>query len=233
MKHPNGYILYQGPSMLDGAPIVAIAVGLKAKSTNRKTGAMVQTYILRSDVAPLEAIRTGQDSSICGDCRLRGVLGKKRTCYVNIGQGPRAVYDGFKRGIYPVADNAAAIGADRTVRLGTYGDPAAVPVSVWESLISKATGHTGYTHQWRKTPALRSIVMASADSLADKAEAWATGWRTFRLADVPTQGEIACPSLTGVHCADCRLCDGAGLARSITVPAHGIGRKYAPMEVAA
>lgn len=227
MSKPNGVILYCGPSMLDGQPIVAIAVGLVAKSSNRKTGAMVQTYIIRADVSPVKAIKTGADSSVCGDCKLRGILGKKRVCYVNLGQGPRAVFDGFKRGIYPVAGDIAAIGAGRMVRLGTYGDPAAVPVEVWESLISKAAGHTGYSHQWRKFPALREMVMASADTETDKADAWGAGWRTFRLADSPTPGEIACPSLSGVHCADCRLCDGAGAAKSITIPAHGIGKGYA------
>lgn len=34
---PNGVILYEGPSKLDGQPIVVIAVGLKTKSSNTKT----------------------------------------------------------------------------------------------------------------------------------------------------------------------------------------------------
>lgn len=36
-------IIYRGPSLIDGQPIVAIAI---AKSRNTKTGDMVQTYIL-------------------------------------------------------------------------------------------------------------------------------------------------------------------------------------------
>ena len=43
----NGIIFYEGPSVLDGAPIVGIAL---AKSTNRKTGDLVQTYIIRSEI---------------------------------------------------------------------------------------------------------------------------------------------------------------------------------------
>lgn len=42
-------ILYRGPSLLDGQPIVAIAI---VKSDNAKTGNMVQTYILREDIDP-------------------------------------------------------------------------------------------------------------------------------------------------------------------------------------
>ena len=39
----KGYILYEGPSALDGAPIVVIAT---METSNAKTGAMVQTWIL-------------------------------------------------------------------------------------------------------------------------------------------------------------------------------------------
>jgi hypothetical protein len=45
-------VLYRGPSLLDGSPIVAIAT---IGSTNVKTGPMVQTWILRADMNPLEA----------------------------------------------------------------------------------------------------------------------------------------------------------------------------------
>jgi hypothetical protein len=42
MTKPNGAILYRGPSLLDGAPIVAIVTGLASTSANAKTGAMLQ-----------------------------------------------------------------------------------------------------------------------------------------------------------------------------------------------
>ena len=66
-----GYTIYDGPSMLDGQRIVVIVTGIKG-SRNTKTGNMVQTYILRPDMHPLEAVRTGADVSICGDCPARG-----------------------------------------------------------------------------------------------------------------------------------------------------------------
>src|SRR5215467_284479 len=62
----RGVILYEGASMLDGMPVVAIANRITDKSTNGKTGAMVQTWIIRSDVNPVEALENGSDASVCG-----------------------------------------------------------------------------------------------------------------------------------------------------------------------
>src|SRR4051812_3947762 len=46
-RKPQGVILYRGPSLLDGSPIVCVAVGLTHKSKNPKTGQRtVQTFIL-------------------------------------------------------------------------------------------------------------------------------------------------------------------------------------------
>jgi len=59
----NGAIVYQGPSMIDGAPIVAIVTGLTRKSKNEKTGNMAQVFILRADMSPLQAIASGADGS--------------------------------------------------------------------------------------------------------------------------------------------------------------------------
>lgn len=229
----NGAILWSGPSALDGQPIVVIAIGTANGSTNRKTGSMLQTYIIRSDVAPTDAIRSGADASICGDCVHRGDEGGKgRTCYVNIGQGPTAVYKAFRAGRYPTVENVTAIGAGRMVRLGTYGDPAAVPAEVWVRLLAAAAGHTGYTHQWRRIDVhvWAPLVMASADTATDARDAWAAGWRTFRVA---TSGakvdarEVLCPASkeagAKVQCDTCRACNGTATAKrgSIFIPAHG------------
>ncbi len=240
MSKPNGVILYSGPSLLDGKPIVAIAVGLTHKSSNTKTGAMVQTYILRSDVSPLDAVRTSEDASICGDCVHRGTAGKGRTCYVQVGQGPQGVYKAFKRGRYPLAVRSDYLGKGRIVRLGTYGDPAAVPVNVWQWLLTGSTGHTGYTHRWRTATGLRDYCMASVDSFPQSLEAQALGWRTFRvglsaldsdLGPVRTRKpgdshEVLCPASAQagklLTCSQCLACGGAdGRKGSVYIPAHG------------
>lgn len=233
MKKYNGIIIYKGASLLDGAPIVVIATGLKNKSANTKTGAMVQTYILRADITPVQAVKTGADKSVCGNCPHTGTLGVGRTCYVNVGQGAQSVYKAYMRGAYPIADSGdiTDTGLNRIVRLGTYGDPAAVPVSVWNTLILGATAYTGYTHQWRNAPALKTLCMASADNETDALTARAQGWRTFRVAmpcDAPKMKlESVCPASAEagkkLTCATCRACDGTGTNRrgSIVIQAHG------------
>lgn len=245
-KKPAGVILYQGPSQIDGSPIVVIASGLATASRNAKTGAMIQTYILRADMHPLEAVRTGADVSICGTCPHRGDgTGKGRSCYVTLIHGPRATYEAFRRGVYPkvTAAEARDLFAGRMVRLGTYGDPAAVPQSIWRFVLGSAAGWTGYTHQWRNLPASwASLVMASADSAEDRDDAHAMGYRTFRVtagtADIAKGLEILCPASEEAgkktECAACRACMGtAGKARvSIAIPAHGGGAKYARQRAA-
>ena len=240
----TGFVFYDGPSMIDGAPIVAIAV---LESDNRKTGDMVQTYILRADAHPVDAIRTGEDASICGDCmhrarmvetvdkRGRKRLKRVRTCYVNVGQSVAAVFGAWVRGSYPLVDprDGAQALADRAVRIGSYGDPAAVPAHIWRALIALAAGHTGYTHQWRQAHAqgLRDLVMASADNATDRDVARAMGWRTFtvRTVDQPLAArEIACPASpeggNRRQCIDCQACDGAGAnagRASVSIVVHG------------
>lgn len=251
MSKPNGVVLWRGSSLIDGAPIVAIATGLAHGSGNRKTGAMVQTYILREDQSPIDAARNGADASICGDCPHRGTLTRQsdgslrnvgRTCYVNLGQGPLGVWRAYHRGRYPVADFLPGIGQDRIVRLGTYGDPAAVPAYIWRELTYRAKGHTGYTHQWRKAPGLRGLCMASVDNEADAMAARAAGWRYFRVAmtrDTPIVVgpgaydlaksralESVCPASAEagkkLTCAQCLACSGAnGRRGSIVIQAHG------------
>ena len=68
--NPLGYIAYEGKSLIDKSPIVVIVTALNS-SANSKTGNMVQTFIIRSDVDPVTAARTGQDFGICGACRHR------------------------------------------------------------------------------------------------------------------------------------------------------------------
>ena len=103
---PDGVVFYRGPSMLDGKPIVAIATGLRRGSENtKKTGDMVQTYILREDIAPTDAVHSGEDVSICGDCPLRGSVkdgqNQERACYVTVFMGPQTVWKSVPSGELP------------------------------------------------------------------------------------------------------------------------------------
>lgn len=231
-------IIYQGPSLIDGSPIVCIVV---AKSDNRKTGNMVQTYVIRSDMDPIAANRTGADYSICGNCKHRGKaqpvdtgkgLAIDRTCYVNIGQGVGSVYRAFVRGSYPMLtpEQATRMGRGRMVRLGTYGDMASVPSEAIKPLLSSAKGHTAYTHQSDTLGASVDLgaFMVSADSETEAIKWHAMGKRTFRVISIADSSkpllhnEIMCPNTTkGIECIDCRLCNGGKVGRSIAIIAHG------------
>lgn len=229
----NGFILYRGPSLIDGAPIVCILTGVNRGSKNSKTGDLLQTWIIREDMHPVDAIRSGADSSICGDCPHRGNAGKERSCYVLVHNAPAQVFKAFGRGSYGEFDDAAAaLVKGRGIRFGSYGDPAAVPVSVWQRLAGLASFWTGYTHQWANSvgKALRPYCMASVDSEAEHAQAIRLGWRTFRVA-LPGDrqklaGEAVCPaskeSAAGLSCAECKACGGAnGRRGTIVIAAHG------------
>lgn len=244
---PVSSVIYNGPSLLDGQPIIVVAI---VSSANSKTGNMIQTHILRADINPLESSKTGLDASICGDCIHRGQTtldplkktAVNRSCYVNLGQGPNVVYKAFKRGLYPTVQNMdeiTAIGHNRAVRLGTYGDPAAVPAAVWDALLKSTRTHTGYTHQHNANkPTDYSRMMYSADNANDAKQAHSKGYRTFRV--IPVQqwqdngikallaNEILCPASKendkGLSCIECKLCTGSqSKAKSIAIVSHGIG----------
>jgi hypothetical protein len=223
MAKPNGYVIWEGASLYDGTPLVVIVTGTAGKaSANRKTGAILQTWILRADMEPTAALKAGADTAICGTCPHRSkASGGSGGCYVNVGQAPLGVWRAWKRGVYPAASTAAeraSIGNRKPVRLGSYGDPAAVPVEVWRALTFGATFTTGYTHGWRTSdPALAGLCMASADSLADARHARERGFRTFRVApfgdDYREHGEARCPA--SEEAGKRVTCEGCPLARSV------------------
>ena len=117
------------------------------------------------------------------------------------------------------------LGADRIVRIGTYGDPAAVPSWLWEQLLKQCKSWLAYSHQsgWRP-----DIAMQSADTMAEAVEHWKSGHRTFRviadLGDLDTTKEILCPASKEagrrVQCTACKLCKGSSPAKSIAIVQH-------------
>ena len=223
----NGFILHEDESR------VIIATGFETPSDNRKTGDMIQIWILVKSVSPTEAIRTGLDRLICGNCMHRGHeengrFGVERTCYVNPGQAPQGVWKSWKAGNYPPLRSLEAF-VGRKVRFGAYGDPVHIPLSLALAIAGVASGHTGYTHQWRK-PSLqgwKTLLMASVDSIAELVIARSLGWSTFRVTpDLDHHSiETLCASdRDGTPCADCLACAGArGGIQAIHIPVHGKG----------
>jgi hypothetical protein len=252
-------IIYQGKSLLDSkTDIVCIATGAENNSNNIKTGGMLQTWILNANVDPVSANRTGADISICGHCIHKGHpknpnenrgFARKRSCYVNLVFAPNQIFKTYKRGGYPIAQKRADLedlGRKKIVRLGAYGDPAAVPRDIWEDLLKYSSGRTGYSHQIidsnlqlnQQFAPLADICMISADTIEQARIAWSQGLRTYRvvsdLSDVDRQKEIICPASKEAGaittCAKCKLCSGskgkAQKARSVAIVVHGAGKKH-------
>ena len=242
MTKPSGYILYEGASLLDGKPIVAIAL---MNSNNSKTSKMIQILYIRTDIDPISANKSGEDYSICGDCKLRGkahdrddrATADERGCYVML-LSILSIWKTYKAGKYPRISmaNYNALVDGRTVRLGMYGDPACVPKRNNKIWIKNAKAHTAYSHQANTVGADYdpSVCMRSADTLDEAREAWSKGERTFRvghLTSMVKDKEILCPASEEAGrrttCDKCKLCSGMTInAKSILIPAHGSGKKW-------
>lgn len=232
---PLGVVLWQGRSRLDRKPIVAIMTGLQ-RSKNPKTGNMLQVWILRQDIDPIQAIHTGADKSICGACPLRarevGTLAK-RDCYVRM-TGPAGIYKAWKRGSYADAADVdlSSLLSGRRVRFGAYGDPAAVPVHVWARIARLCVSWTGYTHQsgHRNFDArILDYCMVSADRASQVADmpAGARSFRVLRPGDAMLPSEVYCPADAPktkgrVTCSTCGLCRGSSPGgRNVAIAVHG------------
>ncbi len=221
----NGFILHE-----DSARVV-IATGFSSPSDNRKTGPMVQIWILVKACDPVQAIKEGLDRLICGNCRHRGDGFQKRSCYVNVQHAPLGIWRAWKAGKYPPLPSVSVF-EGRRVRFGAYGDPTWIPLSLALAIAGASSGWTGYTHQWRK-PSLqgwRSLLMASVDTAAELVIARSMGWSTFRVTpdlDHHTVETLCASDRVGTPCSDCLACAGARTGqRSIHIPVHGTGARH-------
>ena len=222
----NGFILHEDRDR------VIIATGFSNPSDNRKTGDMVQVWILVKAVDPVRAIKEGLDRLICGSCVHRGNGdGSGRSCYVNVGQAPLGIYRAWKAGAYLPLPSVSVF-SGRRVRFGAYGDPTWIPLSLALAIAGVSSGWTGYTHQWRK-PSLqgwKTLLMASVDSVAELVIARSMGWSTFRVTpdtDHHTVETLCASDRNGTPCVDCLACAGARSGvRSIHIPVHGTGARH-------
>jgi hypothetical protein len=233
---PLGYY-WAGKSILDNSDIIVVFTGFSRDSKNTKTGAMIQSWILPHHTNPVDAQRSGADYSICGSCPRRPSLatGAKR-CYVKVARAPLQIWKSYHTGRYlPLPESFSqlrSIFSGRVLRLGAYGDPAAVPSSLWASIAATGlAGHTGYTHQWRipSAQALKALVMASCDSEMEAMEAQSNRWRTFRVSNkgdyARMRREISCPaSKESGHrltCSTCFACSGNLFGQAnVVIQAH-------------
>ena len=231
----NGVILYEGPSTGNGDPIVVILPGVKRRSKNAKTDDMKHIWIVRQDMSPQEAWHKGLDAgSNCHvECMHRSAAsGGIGSCYLELYNAPRAVWQAWKDGNYPYLpeQDRAEFFAGSVIRFGAYGDPGMVPAEVW-SFRHVLKSYTGYTARWSTLDDSWQWLTASVPTVADSLRARSKGWRYFRAkapGEPDAQGERPCPAVgdNPVPCAVCLQCDGSeskGKRPSKTIVVHGPG----------
>ena len=221
-KSANGVILYEGPSIFDGSPIVQIATGLRKPTLNRKVRNAIQVWTIPSTEHPLDAIRRDSAYAVCRDCAISDL------CYVN-----RAtlgvIYGAYQRGAYPkvpVHRIPELLPPFMVWRLGAYGNPSAVPYpKVMGKLAKLGVQWLSYEHAWSHvTQSHRAVSMASCETLDQAIGAASRGWRSYTVVPLGETKKaikvlkragvkaIACPydasNPATITCDVCRLCDG-------------------------
>ena len=125
-----------------------------------------------------------------------------------------------------------------SLRIGSYGDPGAVPKEVWLDLIYnyEIKNHTGYSHQIldenneiiNENKYLADFCMVSCDNIEQAKVAWKNNLRTYRTItsldqnQIDWSNEIVCPESyrKDITCKSCGLCRGSkgSRAKSIVIP---------------
>ena len=212
--------------------IYAALYCLERSSANPKTGDMVQLAILPIDNKPTAALKNRQLPN-CSDCALIS------TCYVNT-VSLNAVYDQTVNQVV----SAVPKHIRAPIRLGSWGDPGLLPLSLLQQLAklynNGSGGHTGYTHLWQQIGQEYSqVLMASIDHLTAKQQgltvsqlkrlAWDKGYRTYSIlqpGEKASSKETTCYFVSNnTQCRYCKLCNGASSKRSIVAPLHGPASK--------
>lgn len=241
-----GLVLWRGLSLYDQTPIMAVLTHVRRPTLNRELGDCAQIAILPYEAPPVEAQRDGRDVSVCGSCPQRPSQGGG--CYVSAAHGPqrtwfaaRGLGEGTLSREYPPATDWRVLGLKR-LRIGSWGDPAAVPIPVWDSVRWFARrGFLAYTHGWHldRCQTMRTWCMASVDSPDEQRRATSMGWRTFRTRTSSSPllpGERMCPKAAEspthgrVTCRMCGQCDGTGRGArrpNYAIFVHGMRRRRA------
>ena len=216
--------------------IYAALYCIERSSSNTKTGDMVQLAILPIDNKPTEALKNRQLPN-CSSCAMI------TSCYVNT----VSLNDVYKKTVNQ-AVSAVPKQLRAPIRLGSWGDPGLLPLSLLQQLTRAAGSHTGYTHLWQDiAPSYSQVLMASIDHLTAKKQglevdelkrlAWGAGYRTYTITqpgEQESRQERSCLYVSNnTQCRYCKLCNGAGSKRSIAAPLHGPNNKQIAYKKAA
>lgn len=187
-----------------------------ARSSNRKTGDLVQQYIGKN----LEESRKS-----CQGCKLL----EDRTCYSTFGT-PAMSFSSIEKA-YKVNSNKYTIknalknrkGDSKYVRFGAIGDPASIRrdslLHAKKQIKKAGLGILAYTHFWRtRGKDLKNLCFASCDTIKDVFDAFKKGWKSTLIVESfdkwGKKGVLngiryaACPAQykKDVTCNSCGLC---------------------------
>ena len=227
--------LHRGPSYYNGEEIAVQAQCTHRPAKNDKTGDMVALAIWGTGGIPADK---DAQRAACGGCALL----ESGVCYV-VKMRLRASWDRIAATILSLADfRRIRRVTRRPIRIGSDGDPAAVPAAWWRTFFAEVRPHrrgwTGYTHGWKARPMITGEVapacdpvmsrwfMASCDTAEERTAAKALGYRTARVSvdGILLPGEIECPAIKTkgrIQCDVCLLCNGLGDGESSASPYFG------------
>lgn len=216
--------------LMAGRNVVVVA---KVNDTNKKTGLMIQIAFMDPEVDQRKIDGDIPNGQGC----FRSACSIFDQCYVqsfvfHIGALARVI-DHYNAGILPsinLGTFLAYVGScGIPVRFGEYGDPSSVPFEYLETIASKSSGWTGYTHGWKNCDQrLKTLCMASVENESDYRLAKSMGWNVFWVNGTPdkTEFRMTCLNVTNdIQCADCKLCRGDRYRFDIVIPAHGRNAK--------
>lgn len=202
-----------------------------ATTSNRKTG----------NVPTMAIGRTRQESKdSCVGCPFLD----SGECYAQggtVAMGHNSMVKGYARKPERYSLKRALanrLASAKMVRLGSIGDPGALPggylADVLDAITEEGLDPVGYTHHWRGRPDLAGLLMASVETLAQADEAIRAGfraavvlpwnWNDQRFTTPEGNTGIVCPAILKpdvVTCNNCRLCNGAKAGPVIGFPDHG------------
>ena len=195
-------------------------------SDNPKTGKGIQVWILDARQHPHQSRTSGDDAdNQCKGCPLASYGG----CYVGA-FAIAGIYKAWQAGKYQPLEmgskNWNKFFRGQYVRLGAYGNPSLLPITMIESISSLADRVTGYFHDWHLMAPERArsygrFLMASCETKNWK-DAQALGLRTFTTctseSDVQGAGMQCLSDTHKTQCKDCGLCDGTARSNARAKP---------------
>ena len=238
------FCIYDGPSAYTGKRIRAYL-----RPHESKTGPVMGLTVIPAGLGFWQSIRAGSDVDSCGACPHRSkTSGGNGSCYTANGSHvgvsiDRWVADAHDLPVIPLASLRRLL-RRQTLRSAVYGDAGALPEKFVSELVECFSDTLGYTHAWRTRPDLMRSHVASVDSEDEAREAWAMGWRTFRVADPGSEvvrgHEFSCPASAErgkrLTCDECMACGTDGYernARSAMIWRHDNAGRHATKRVLA